>query len=308
MYRVCTGVSFSIKDIYMYRLFVFSLSFPLGMYRVCTGVSFSVKDIYVQTLCFLSVLPFRYVQSVHWSFLFCKIYMYRLFVFSLSFPLGMCRVCTGVVHWNRMPVSWLRCINRTSQCGASAVRCLTWPSNRFAGSMFSLCHRVRLEIHFFDSFDCCCFNKNVLFNTWFWSVNLKAASCVIDPDFRVKKWVQLVPDGIYVLRKAHIYALHPVSQKLLHCCHWSGSNVHVTDNGPLSSFQGRLSSMSLFNASLLQAIEGVMSLGLCPHAVSQAPQHFRSSEKQAACKEMNCGKLEKCFWCISFHSWTDWMD
>ena len=51
----------------MYRLFVFSLSFPLGMCRVCTGVSFSIKYIYVQTLCFLCVLPFRYVQSVHWS-------------------------------------------------------------------------------------------------------------------------------------------------------------------------------------------------------------------------------------------------
>ena len=100
MCRVCTGVSFSIKlkrYIYMYRLFVLSLSFPLGMCRMCTGVSFSIKDIiYVQTLCFLSVLPFRYVQSVHWSFLFYNIYMYRLFVFSVSFPLGMCRVCTGV--------------------------------------------------------------------------------------------------------------------------------------------------------------------------------------------------------------------
>ena len=33
--------------------------------------------------------------------------------------------------------------------------------------------------------------------------------------------------------------------------------------------------------SLLQAIDGVMSLALCPHVVSQAPQHFKSSEMQA---------------------------
>ena len=32
---------------------------------------------------------------------------------------------------------------------------------------------------------------------------------------------------------------------------------------------------------LLQAIDGVMPLALCPHVVSQASQHSRSSEKQA---------------------------
>ena len=68
LFRVCTAISFSIKD--TYRLFVFSLSFPLGMCRVCTVVSFSIKDIYVQTFCFLSVLLFRYIY--------------------------ICRVCTGV--------------------------------------------------------------------------------------------------------------------------------------------------------------------------------------------------------------------
>ena len=50
-------------------------------------------------------------------------------------------------------------------------------------------------------------------------------------------------------------------------------------DGPLSSFQGRSSSASSFHASL-QVIDGVMSLALCPLAVSQAPQHFRSSNMQ----------------------------
>ena len=36
---------------------------------------------------------------------------------------------------------------------------------------------------------------------------------------------------------------------------------------------------SSFDSSLLQAIDGVMSLALCPQVMSQASQHFRSSEK-----------------------------
>ena len=39
-----------------------------------------------------------------------------------------------------------------------------------------------------------------------------------------------------------------------------------------------------FHASLLLAINGVMSLALCPQVVSQASQHSRSSEKQTTCE------------------------
>ena len=60
------------------------------------------------------------------------------------------------------------------------------------------------------------------------------------------------------------YAPHPVPHKFPQRCLWNGSNVRPTDDGPLSSFQGRSSSASSFNASLLQAIDGVMSLALCP--------------------------------------------
>ena len=67
-------------------------------------------------------------------------------------------------------------------------------------------------------------------------------------------------------------------------CHLNGSNVRLTDDGPLLSFQGRSSSASSFHASLLQAISGVMFLALCLQVVSQASQHFRSSEKQATCE------------------------
>ena len=80
------------------------------------------------------------------------------------------------------------------------------------------------------------------------------------------------------------YAPHPVSQKYPQRCLWNGPNVRLIDGGPLSSFQWRLSSASFVHASLLRAIDGVMSLALISQIVSQAPQHFGSSEKQAICE------------------------
>ena len=46
-----------------------------------------------------------------------------------------------------------------------------------------------------------------------------------------------------------------------------GSNVRLIDDGSLSPFQGRLTSASSVHASLLQAIDCVMSLALCPLCV-----------------------------------------
>ena len=75
-----------------------------------------------------------------------------------------------------------------------------------------------------------------------------------------------------------IYALHPIFHKFLQRCLSNSSNVFLIDNGPFLSFQWRLSSTYSFNASLLQVINSVMSLALCPQlVVSQAPQHVRSS-------------------------------
>ena len=92
----------------------------------------------------------------------------------------------------------------------------------------------------------------------------------------------------------------PFSQKFPQRCLSNSSNVRLIVDGPLLSFQGRSSSASSFNASLLQVISGVMSLALCPQVVSQASQHLRSSKKQATC--------DSCFACqcicsvISLHS------
>ena len=71
----------------------------------------------------------------------------------------------------------------------------------------------------------------------------------------------------YLCTQKSPYALHPVSQTFPQCCLWNGSNVCLIDDGPLSSFQ-RLTSASSFHASLLQAIDGVMSLAMCPQVVS----------------------------------------
>ena len=51
----------------------------------------------------------------------------------------------------------------------------------------------------------------------------------------------------------------------------------LIDYVSFSSSQGRSLSNSSFYASLLQAIDGVMSLALYPQVVSQAPQHFQNA-------------------------------
>ena len=62
---------------------------------------------------------------------------------------------------------------------------------------------------------------------------------------------------------------YPVFQKFPQRRYWSVPTfVWLRDNVPLSSFQGRLSSASSFHASLIQVVDGVMSLALCPQVES----------------------------------------
>ena len=58
--------------------------------------------------------------------------------------------------------------------------------------------------------------------------------------------------------------------------------------------------LSTHSASLLQVIDGMMSLAFWPQLVSQASQHFRSSEKQANCE--GCLAPESICPVISLHS------
>ena len=104
--------------------------------------------------------------------------------------------------------------------------------------------------------------------------------------FRIKLvffWSVQFNSRWYLCARKSPYALHSVSQKFPQRFLWNGFNVRLIDDGPLSSFQERSSSTSSFHASLLQVIDVVMSLALCPQVMSQVPQHFRSSEKQATC-------------------------
>ena len=66
----------------------------------------------------------------------------------------------------------------------------------------------------------------------------------------------------------------PISQNFPWPCLWNSVIVHLIDDGLLRSFQGRSSSASSFNASLLQVIDGVMSLALCLLVVSWASKNI----------------------------------
>ena len=103
----------------------------------------------------------------------------------------------------------------------------------------------------------------------------------------------------YLCARKSPYALHPVSQKFPQCRLSNGSNVCLIDDSPLSSFVERPSSTSSFHASLLQVIDGVMFLALCPHVVSQAPHHFRSSKMQAT--HDSCFSHQSISSVVSFH-------
>ena len=91
---------------------------------------------------------------------------------------------------------------------------------------------------------------------------------------------QSIQDCIYALEKNYLHSPRLIRSFSLRSFETSFS-VCLTDDGPFSSFQERWSKTFFLSTALLQAIDGVMSLGLCLQVVSQAPQHFRSPETQA---------------------------
>ena len=48
-----------------------------------------------------------------------------------------------------------------------------------------------------------------------------------------------IQGGMYPLRKAYNYKLHPISPKFPQCCFWNSSNTGLIHSGPFWSFQGR---------------------------------------------------------------------
>ena len=64
--------------------------------------------------------------------------------------------------------------------------------------------------------------------------------------------------------------LHPVSEKFPQHCFWNSLTVLLIDGGSFLPFAGRLLSASFFHASLLQAINGVLSMPFGPQVVSSS--------------------------------------
>ena len=89
------------------------------------------------------------------------------------------------------------------------------------------------------------------------------------------------PDGIYALGKTHNRSTQPLKSspyfafETVPMCVW----LMMALSRPLKRIVERF----LFPCSLLHTIDVVMSLALCSRVVSQAPQHFRSSETQITC-------------------------
>ena len=101
---------------------------------------------------------------------------------------------------------------------------------------------------------------------------------------------QSIQDCIYALEKTYLHSPHLIRSFSLRSFETSFS-VRLTDDGPFSSFQERWSRAFFLSTALLQAIDGVMSLGLYLQVVSQAPQHFRSHETQANCDGCFCSPV-----------------
>ena len=96
-----------------------------------------------------------------------------------------------------------------------------------------------------------------------------------------------VQEGIYALSKADNYVLRPVSQKFPQSCLRNSSAARLIDDGPFSSFPGRLPNISSFfdDSRLLQAISGLMSLALLQQVIvspATTSQHFLTVSKTPA--------------------------
>ena len=134
---------------------------------------------------------------------------------------------------------------------SSVLRAVTGPCTACPGVVHTAGRGFKTHNH------CSCRPPNVKDRLSVWSVDFKDRLSV-----QFKRW--------YLCARKSPYALYPIAQKFQQRRLLSGSNVRLTDDGPLLSFQRRSSSASSFRASLLQAIDGVTSLALFPQVVSSS--------------------------------------
>ena len=124
------------------------------------------------------------------------------------------------------------------------LSCLCWSRHTSLQRHESTTHRIKRPNNVSDLEQ---WHDIGLVTLWAWAVGLPAQWSGWHPDtFSVQ--FSSIQDGVYIYICAlkSPYALHPVSQKFPQSCLWYGSNVRLIDDGPLLSFQGRLSSTSEF--------------------------------------------------------------
>ena len=124
-------------------------------------------------------------------------------------------------------------------------------------------------------------------------------SLSVQPHFSVLHQSLSAPSHLLVLHlslsvQPHFSVLHSISPLFAQRCLWNSSNAGLTDDGPFSSLPEELSRTSSFYAALLQAINHVMVSGLCLQVVSQAAQHVRLSQAQAAGDGCSLHALSQC--------------
>ena len=91
---------------------------------------------------------------------------------------------------------------------------------------------------------------------------------------------------LYLCARKCPYALHPVSQMFPQCCLWNSYNARLIVGGPVySPFKEDRRALSLFASNSSRRSMVWRPWLLCPQVVSQAPQHFKSSETQVTCAD-----------------------
>ena len=109
-----------------------------------------------------------------------------------------------------------------------------------------------------------------------------------------------VLDGIYVVRKVHVRSTLSIDISSFPRAAFETVPMLIRLPMTLSRPFKEDSRALLPCLYLLQAINCVISLALCLQLVSQASQHFRSSEKQATCE--GCFSRQSVCSVISLHS------
>ena len=117
-------------------------------------------------------------------------------------------------------------------------------------------------------------SSSFLSNPWIWTSGIMGR---VKQNVSRRVQFSLLPEGMYALGKAH---------KLSTSSLRSSPNI-AFDTVPMSvwltmvlsrPFKEECRALAALPTPLLQAIDGVVSLALCLHIASQAPQQFRSSE------------------------------